>query len=129
GRGTEPCPDPAGAAAWADGAAGLGERFELPRSISALAKNVISINNNIADINPNANLDALVRRYIRVALGHTALNIDSAAHSIDNANELHQRPISGGFNNSAAMFGDLRIDQFFAVRLELAQRAFLIGSH
>jgi len=27
------------------------------------------------------------------------------------------------------MLGNFRVDQFFAMRLELAQRAFLIGTH
>ena|SRR6516162_4451261 len=46
-----------------------------------------------------------------IALGHTALNIDSATHGVDDANELYQNPVSGGLNNSAAMFGDPGIDQ------------------
>ena len=64
-----------------------------------------------------------------VALDHAALNVDGAAHGIDHADEFHQHPVAGRLDDPAAMFGDLGIDQFLAMRLELAQRAFLIDAH
>jgi len=57
--------------------------------LRAIAKDVITINNDIANVNADAELDALVGRYVRVALVHAALNIDSATYSIDDTNELH----------------------------------------
>jgi hypothetical protein len=97
--------------------------------VDAVAEDVIPIDNNITDINADAELDAFLRRYTSVAIDHAALNIDGATHSVDDANELHQQPISGGLNNSAAMFRDLGVYEFLAMCFELAQRAFLIGTH
>ena len=68
-------------------------------------------------------------RYVGVAFGHAALDVDGAAHSIDNADEFHQHPIASGFDDPAPVLGDLGIDQFLAMGLELAKRTFLVGAH
>jgi hypothetical protein len=74
-------------------------------------------------------LDTLFSWDIVVALKHAALNVDGAAHCVNNANEFHQHPISRGFNNSTTVFCYLGIDQFSAMCFELPQRAFFIGTH
>ena len=71
----------------------------------------------------------LVGRHIGVAFGHTALNVDGAAHGIDHADEFHQHPVAGRLDDPAPVLGDLGIDEFLAMGLELAQRAFLVGAH
>ena len=61
--------------------------------------------------------------------GHLPLHIDRAAHRIDDAGELDQEPVAGGFDNAAAMFDDPGIDQFAPDRFQRRQRAFLVGAH
>src|SRR5439155_20402429 len=51
------------------------------------------------------------------------------AGSVHGAWELDQHAVSGGLNDTAAMFGDAGIDQRFPERLEQRQRAFLIAAH
>jgi hypothetical protein len=38
------------------------------------------------------NVGRCLYRDFGVALGHAALNVNGAAHSVDDANELHQHP-------------------------------------
>ena len=71
----------------------------------------------------------LVRRHVGVAFDHTALNVDGAAHSIDDADEFHQHPVARRLDDVATMLGDFGIDQFLAMGLELAKRTFLVSTH
>src|ERR1035437_858241 len=112
--------------------AGVGQRLQARRHIDAVSENVIAVENDVADIDADAEFDAefdaLVRRCRGVALCHAALDIDRATDGIDHAHELHEHSIARRFDGSAAMFGDLGIDEFLTVPLELAPRAFLIGA-
>ena len=57
------------------------------------------------------------------------MNINRVAHGIDDADEFYQHTIASGLNDAAAVLDDFWIDQFLPVRLELAQRTFLVGTH
>ena len=89
---------------------GSAEPFKPCRHVNAVAIDVVTINDDIANIDADAELDALFCRDIAVALKHAALDVDGAAHRVNHADEFHQHSISGGLNNSAAMFGDLGVD-------------------
>src|ERR1700731_2074773 len=101
----------------------------IPPGSATVPENVIAIENDVADIDADAKFDALVRRNPGVTLGHATLDIDRTTDGVDHAHEFHEHSIARRFDDSAAMFGDLRIDEFLTVRLELAQRAFLVGAH
>jgi hypothetical protein len=60
-----------------------------------------------------------------IPLRHCFLNIERALHRLGDARELHQESVSGRLDETAAMLGDLRIDQLAAERAELHKR--LIG--
>src|ERR1035437_9370003 len=92
--------------------AGVGQRLQARRHIDAVSENVIAVENDVADIDADAEFDALVRRCRGVALCHAALDIDRATDGIDHAHELHEHSIARRFDDSAAMFGDLGIDEF-----------------
>jgi hypothetical protein len=55
-----------------------------------------------------------------------ALNIDGAAHDIDNAAELDQQPIPHGFDQPAVMFYDPRREDLLHVGLKTCARSFFI---
>ncbi len=91
-------------------AAGIGQRLQTRRHIDAVSENVIAIENDVADIDADAEFDALVRRNLGVTLGHAALDIDRATDGVDHAHEFHEHSIARRLDDSAAMFGDLGID-------------------
>ncbi len=66
----------------------LGQRFEAGGDVDAVAEDVAFIDDDVADIDADAELDAPIGRYANVAVGHLALNVDRAAHRVDDAGEL-----------------------------------------
>jgi hypothetical protein len=52
-----------------------------------------------------------------IALGHTALHVDSTAHRIDYARKLEQQTVACGLDDPAAVLSDLGVHQFPAVGL------------
>src|SRR5262249_6706419 len=88
-----------------------------------------AINYNVADIDADSKLDTFVGRDVSVAFRHAALNINSAAHSVDNTDELHQDPVACCLDNATAMLGDFRINQFLAMNFEIVKSAFCVGAH
>ena len=57
-------------------------------------------------IDADAEFDAPVGRHVGVALRHSALHLDGAAHRIDDAGELDQDAVAGGLDDAAAVLGD-----------------------
>ncbi len=71
-------------------AAGLGQCFEPCSDVHPVTEDVAILDHNIAHIDADPELDARVRRYCRVALGHAGLHFSRAAQRIDHAAELDQ---------------------------------------
>ncbi len=106
-------------------AAGLGERLEARGDIDAVAEDVAILDDNVADIDADAELDAVVR-YAGVALGHRLLPVGRAAQRVDDAGEFDEEAVAGGFDDAAAMFGDRRVDQRRAERFQAIEGALLV---
>jgi hypothetical protein len=80
-------------------------------------------------VNADTEFNPQVLSHIGILPGHDTLNFHCAAGSVHGACELDQHAVSGGFNDTAAMFGDGRIDKHFPERLELRQRTFFVAAH
>jgi hypothetical protein len=81
----------------------ISESLEPCRDVDAVTKNITAIDYNVANIDADSKLNTLVDRHLGIAIGHTALNINGAAHSVDHADELHQDPIARCLDDAAAM--------------------------
>jgi hypothetical protein len=99
------------------------------RHVDTIAVDIVAVADDVADVDADTEFDAPVSWHFDIAIGHGALNIDGAADGVDHADELHEHPVSGRLDDAATVLGDLGVDQFLAMRLKLAQRAFLIGAH
>jgi hypothetical protein len=97
--------------------------------IHAVAIEVVVLDDHVAEIDADAQFDAVVRLDTRVSLGHRLLHLDRATHRIDDAGKLHQRAVAGGLDDAARVLGDFRIEELAAQRLEAFERAFLVRSH
>ena len=95
----------------------------------AVAIEVVALDDHIAEIDPDAQFDAALRRDTGVPLGHHLLHRDRAAHRIDDAGKLHQQAVAGGLDDAAMVLGDLRIEKLMAQRFEAFERAFLVRPH
>ena len=105
------------------------QSFQTSGHVHAVAENVAILDDDVADIDADAELDPAVRRHFRIALGHSALDVDGAAHGIDDAGELGQQPVARRLHQASAILGDLGIEQGRPVVPQLADRAFLVGAH
>jgi hypothetical protein len=91
--------------------------------------NVVAVDHHIAEIDPDAEGNALILGDFGIALDHRALQLDSTSDGIDDAGKFHQHAVASGFDDAAAELLDLRIDQLAAVRFEVFKGAFLVGPH
>jgi len=93
------------------------------RDIDAVAKDVVVVEDHVAEINADAQFDSAVRRNACVALGDRLLHLDRASHRIDDAGKLHQQAVAGGLDDAAMVLGNFRIEQLAAQRFEAFVRA------
>jgi hypothetical protein len=69
--------------------------------VDPVAIDIAAVLDDVAEIDPHAELDALVGRHVDVSLRHLALHLDGAAHCIDNTRELDEEAVAGGLDNAA----------------------------
>ncbi len=110
-------------------AARFADRFKSRGDVHAVTENIVAVYNNVADIDTDAENDALLIRDFLVAVEHLALNRDGAGDRVHNAGKIHQDTIADSFNDASAVGGDGRIDLVLADPFERAQRADFVGSH
>ena len=110
-------------------AARLGERFQTGGDIDTIAKDVVVLDNHIAEVDADAELNPSRRRDIRVASRHPALDLGSAQDRIDNALEFDQHAVAGGLDNAAVVLCDGRIDELDPMGLETGERPRLVDLH
>src|SRR6202035_1396759 len=92
-------------------AAWLGEHFEARRHVDAVAKDVIFLNDNVAQIDADTELYPPRRRDVCVAFCHPPLDFGSAHHRVGDAVELDQYAIAGSLDDAAAVLRDGGIDE------------------
>ena len=107
--------------------AGRGNPFQPRGDIDAVAHQVaVALLDDIAQMDADAELDAALGRQAGVALDHAVLHFDGAAHGVDDAAELDERPVAGALDDAAIVHGDGRIDQVAAQRSQPRQDAILV---
>jgi len=107
-------------------ATGLRNAFQPCGHVHAIAEDVATVENDVPDIDPNAELDPPFLRHVGIALGHAALDIDGTPDRVHYAAELSQQPISGVLDNPPTVLGYLGIDEGAQVVLELGVRALFV---
>src|SRR5438552_14416989 len=68
----------------------FGQRFQTRRDIHAVPVDVPLIDDDVAEVNPDTELDTTLGRHARVALSHLALHVNGAAYRIDNARKFDE---------------------------------------
>ena len=99
------------------------------RHVDAIAIEIVAIDDDVAEIDADAELDVPVLGNPGVALRHAALNFDRAARRIEHAAELDQEAVAHHLEDAPAMLGDGRIEELAAMLAKRAQRALFIGLH
>src|SRR5271169_1480388 len=110
-------------------AAGLADRFEAGRDIDAVPEYVVSVDDDVADIDANAQQERRSLGGWRAAPAQVALDADGAGDRVDRARELGEQAVAGGLDDASPVAGYSRIDAVGPQGLEGAQRADLVFSH
>ena len=110
-------------------AAGPGDAFEPGGDVDAIAIDIVALEHHVADIDADAQLEALVGGNSARLLGEGPLQRDSAGHRVEGAGELGEEPVAGGLDDAPAMRGDAGVEHRGLQRLEAGQRALLVSAH
>jgi hypothetical protein len=105
----------------------LGERFEASRDIDAVAKDVLVLDDDVAEIYSDPELDPAVLGNAGLAIDHSPLPFGGAAHRVDDARELRQQPVASILDDTARMLGDLRVDKLAEMRTQARVGSFLVS--
>ncbi len=108
---------------------GLGQRLQSRSDVDAITVDVVRLDNHVTEVDADTEGDPLVLGRFRIAVGHPALDLDSAAHRVDYARKLGQHSVARVLHGPAAMFLDLGVDQLTQMRPEAFVRVFLIHTH
>ena len=73
---------------------------------------------HFAEVDANANIDALILRLAGVSLRHSSLDIDRALNCVDDAAELREDAVAHKLEDAAAMPRYRRFNEFIAVSLD-----------
>src|SRR5262249_26577569 len=103
--------------------------LQARRNIYPFAKDVSTVDDDVADIDTNSKLDPLRLRHARITLGHAALDLHCTAQCVDDTSELCQDAIAGAFDDPSSVFTDFGIDERGSVALQLGKRTLFVGAH
>ncbi len=110
-------------------AARLRQCLQPRGDVDTVAVNVAAVGDDVAEIDPDPKGNALVLGHLGVAVRHRPLDLDGAAHRIDDARKFHQHAVAGGLDDAPVMLPDFRVDELAAMRLQAVEGAFLVRSH
>src|SRR5215813_3604440 len=97
-------------------AAGFGQLLQARRDVNSIAVAVAVLDDYVADMHADPDVDALDDWQLAVPLGHAALEGGRTLHRINQACELSEKAISHQLEDAAVALLDLRLEQLLAMR-------------
>jgi hypothetical protein len=110
-------------------AAGLRDPLQPRGDVDPVAKDIVVVDDDVTDMNADAEFDPVVLWHVGILPGHAALDFNRKARRIDCAGEFDQHAVAGRLDYPSAMRGDGGIDQGPSKRLQPGKRTFLVGAH
>jgi hypothetical protein len=110
-------------------AAWFSQGLKARRDVDTVAKDVVALNNDIAEIDTDAELDAVLGLHAGIARGHLALHVDRAANRVDDTGKLAEQTVACCIDDAAAVLLDLGVGDLSPQRLQRSERAFLVRPH
>ncbi len=105
----------------------LSDAFEPRSDVDPVAHQIaVRLLDHIADMNPDAELDAPLGRHAGIAFDHRVLQFDGAADRIDDTAEFDDAAVAGALDDTAMMYGDRGVDQVAAKRSEPSEDAIFV---
>jgi hypothetical protein len=110
-------------------AARLSNSLQPHRNIDPVTKDIVLFDNDITDVNADAEFDLLVLRHVDILFGHAALNFVGTSHGVDHAGELGNSAVPGILDNTSVMLSDFGIENRSSKRFQSRQRAFFVDPY
>jgi len=85
-----------------------GERFQARRYVHTIAKDVVVLDDDVAEIDPDPETDPAVLGCGGLAVNHRPLQFGRTAHRVDDAREFRQHPVASVLDDPTVMPADLR---------------------
>jgi hypothetical protein len=96
------------------------------RNIHAIPKDVMRLDNYVADIDAHAESNALVFRIADCKVVDAGLELHSGSNRLDRARKLRQEPVPSVLDNAAAVFGNCRGDSLRQERCQFGMRSLFV---
>jgi hypothetical protein len=109
-------------------ATGFGDTLKSGSNIDAVTENVVPLNQNVTEVDPDPQKHSPVLLDTFVSLGHHSLHGQGALDGIDHRGKFKQQAVSRGFDDPTAMLGRESID-YSAVFTEGMGGADLVEAH
>ena len=107
----------------------LGDAFKPGSHVDAVAEDIVVIDDDIADMDANTELNPFILWHKSILLNHAALDFDGPTHRIHGTGKLDQHAVARGFDDPASMGSDSGIDESLPDGLEPGQCSFLVDTH
>ena len=107
----------------------LGQSLQARGDVDPIAVDVVSVNDDVAEIYANAKPNSLCFRGALIVASHSPLDRGGALDGVDDARELDQRAVTHELDDAAMELFYRGIDQFPTAGLQPRQRAYLILAH
>jgi hypothetical protein len=103
--------------------------FESGRDVNAIAEYVVVVENDVADMNADAEFDPHFLRNAGILSCHFALDLDRAARCIHHTGKFRQHTVAGRLDDTAAMHSDGGVDDGLPQRLQVSECTFFVAAH
>lgn len=107
-------------------AARLRQAFEARGDVDVVAEDVLAVGDDVAEMDADAEADALALGPVELPPRHGALDLDRGLDRADHGRELDQSAVAHQLDDPAAVAGNRGLDQPLPDRLEAADGAPLV---
>jgi hypothetical protein len=96
----------------------FGDPLQSGCYVDPITMNVLTLDDDVAQVDADPEYDPLVFRDRGIALGHPMLHRDRTGDRLDHAREIDQDAVAGRFDNAALVFGNRGVNEFTAMHPE-----------
>ena len=106
---------------------GSAKPFEPGGDVDAVTEDIVAVDQDVAQVEADAELDPLVDGHAGIALAHALLEFDGAVRCIHDAGEFDQKPVARRLDDAPAVLADLGVNQLAAMQARQCPR--LVRAH